>query len=386
MRLLLKTTCCIVSLVYNLDGRATGADTSNHIIQFIFTSDVHYGITRKQFRGDTNVDASVVNKAMIAQINALPKQNFPDDKGVNAGKPIRYIDHLALTGDIANRQEPPSQSATLSWKQFTDDYFHTVTTKAQSGRPTELFLMPGNHDASNAIGSYREMKPATDPASMVGIYNSMIHPYVPKTNASYNYTIDKINYSRDISGVHFVFMNIWPDSATRTWLTKDLARVSSTTPVILFGHDPPEVDKAHLTNPNGAHDINATDKFDNLLPEQFKDANTANPQNTILEQVGLVGFLKLHPNIKAWFHGHNNYTQFYTYKGPDNDISLPVFRSDSPMKGRYSGADETKLAFQLITLDTRTKELTARECLWNTDPSNPSKPIVWGSSITVLLK
>jgi len=54
----------------------------------------------------------------------------------------------------------------------------------------------------------------------------------------------------------------------------------------------------------------------------------------------------------AYFHGHFQLTEFYTWKGPDNDIALNTFRSDSPMKGKFSGKDETKLAFQLIVFDT----------------------------------
>jgi hypothetical protein len=289
------------------------------------------------------------------------------------------------TGDIANRQEPPYPPASVSWKQFTDDYLKSLTIKGSKGLPAELFLVPGNHDVTNAIGSFKEMKPATDPTSMVGIYNLMIHPYVPKTNATFNYATDKINYSRDASGVHFVFLNIWPDSLTRIWLAKDLAKIKPSTPVILFAHDPPAGDPKHFTNPYGSHDMNATDKFENLLAEHYQP-DAGNTQSTVAEENGLVAFLKAHPNIKAYFHGHNNWTEFYTYQGPDKDISLPTFRSDSPMKGRISAMDETKLAFQLISIDTQTKQMTARECLWNTDPKDPAKKIVWGSSVTVSLQ
>ncbi|MEO7530723.1 MAG: hypothetical protein ABIS69_04905, partial [Sediminibacterium sp.] len=208
---------------------------------------------------------------------------------------------------------------------------------------------------------------------------------VAKTNTTFTYATDKINYSKDAPGIHFVFINIWPDSRNRSWLARDLKRVKPTTPVILFAHDPPVGDSKHFTNPYGVHDMNTTDKFENLLEEQYK-VDAINPQSTVKEENGLVAFLKAHPNIKAYFHGHTNWTEFYTYKGPDKDISLPVFRSDSPMKGRLSATDETKLSFQLVSIDTHTKKMTVRECLWNTDPRDPSKPIVWGTSATVSLK
>ncbi len=361
-------------------------DTASQVIQFVFTSDVHYGLTRKTFRGDEDVAAHIVNAAMIKQINTLPGLLLPADKGVRAGKKIGWIDYLIETGDIANRQENHYQSSAASWKQFTDDYFHALTIKNHKRKGTRLFLIPGNHDVSNAIGFYREMHPATDPTSLVGIYNAMMHPLFRKTNSGYRFDKDKVNYSKDISGVHFVFITIWPDSVTRIWLSNDIKKVNTSTPIILFAHDPPEGDYKHFTNPNGTHDINTHDKFENLLTEQFKSGSNTNPQSTVKEEKGLVAFLKAHPNIKAYFHGHINYSEMYTYKGPDNDIALASFRADSPMKGKYSAVDETKLSFQFVTIDTQTKTMTVRECLWNTDPKNPLKPVIWGSGKTVSLR
>jgi len=142
-------------------------------------------------------------------------------------------------------------------------------------------------------------------------------------------TADKVNYSRDIGGIHFLFVNIWPDSANRIWMEKDLKAVSTHVPVIIVAHDPPEGDAAHFTNPNGAHDINAT--------------------------------------------------------GPGHDISLPVFRVDSPMKGKYSSKDETRLSFQLVTIDTGSRKMTVRECLWNADPAGGDTDLFWGESVTISL-
>jgi len=105
----------------------------------------------------------------------------------------------------------------------------------------------------------------------------------------------------------------------------------------------------------------------------------------MIEQKGFVAFLKKHPNIKADFHGHNNWNEYYVYRGPDKDIALNVFRVDSPMKGSISSKDETKLSFQLISIDTGLKKMTVRECLWNSEPINKTAPIQWGESITVPL-
>jgi len=42
---------------------------ASSVINMVFTSDAHYGISRATFRGDTNVTGHKVNEAMIGQIN-----------------------------------------------------------------------------------------------------------------------------------------------------------------------------------------------------------------------------------------------------------------------------------------------------------------------------
>ena len=378
----------IVLLLLGIAGSClyTHAQKNQSVIQFVYTSDVHYGINRKAFRGTENTAASIVNAAMIQQINSLPEMKLPEDNGVRAGQKIVAIDFIAETGDIANKMDIPVQPAAVSWKQFEKDFINGLTITDKNQQKSAILAVPGNHDATNAIGSYKPMQPLTDASSMAGIYNLELKPAVAKTKDTYSYQTDKINYSRDIAGVHFVFVNIWPDSAERIWISNDLQKVSNATPVIIFAHDPPEADPRHFTNPNGHHDLNATDKFENLIPEIFKDDLTATPLKTTIEQRGFVAFLKNHPNIKAYFHGHNNGNEYYTYQGPDNDISLPVFRVDSPMKGRVSANDETKLSFQFVTIDSSLKMMTVRECLWNTNPSDAATPVKWGSSLTISLK
>ena len=363
---------------------------SKNIVQFVYTSDLHYGISRS-FRGEEKVPSKVVNETMIGQINALASTTFPSDSGVNADKKVGSIDYMIITGDITNRQQTGIQSATVSWAQFSTDYLNGGITLRNNKNEKVLFLLTcGNHDVSNAIGYPKPMEPLTDATSMVNIYNMMLSPVTPKTNETYNFKTDKINYTKDIAGVHFMFVTMWPDSANRIWMDKDLKSISLATPVIIFTHDEPECEAKQFTNPNGNHDINATDKFENNVDEMLKDG-TSTKSGTIIEQRGLVTFLKEHKNIKAYFHGNTNSNEFYTYTGPDNDIKLQVFRVDSPMKGDYSGlsakngrGDETKLSFQVISLDGDDKSLTVRECLWNTAGS--TSPIVWGASSTISLK
>jgi hypothetical protein len=160
-------------------------------------------------------------------------------------------------------------------------------------------------------------------------------------------------------------------------MENDLKNVGAGTPVIVFAHDPPEGDPKHFINPHGKHDMNKADQYENLLSDQFTDMVT--------EQGNLEAFLLKHPNITAYFHGHNNWNQFYDWTGPDHAFALHTFRVDSPMKGRFSGSDEKKLSYQIATIDTAARTMTVREVLWNADPNDPNSPVVWGGSTTVAL-
>lgn len=377
-------SCFILTLI---PIKAFCQTTPPQDVEILFTSDAHFGITRKAFRGDSNVVSSTVNAAMIKQMNALPGQSFPADGGVDGGQPITGIDYLIEGGDIANRMEIPIQSAAASWAQFEATYMGGLKLKGHNGQPTSFLIVPGNHDISNAIGYARPMKPLTDPTSMVKIYNLMLHPATPMTNEAYNYATDKINYSRDIKGIHFMFITLWPDSAERIWMEKDLANVAKTTPVIILCHDQPTCEAKHFTNPIAPHNMTLTNKFEDLTAEYYKEGPVAagDDGSTDIEQRGFVKFLKAHPNIKAYIHGNSNWNEFYTYTGPDHDVALPVFRVDSPMKGRFSAKDETKLSFHLISIDAATMKMTVRECLWNTTPTNPSAKMVFGDSKTISL-
>jgi hypothetical protein len=157
--------------------------------------------------------------------------------------------------------------------------------------------------------------------------------------------------------------------------------VSPSTPVLLFTHDQPDVEAKHFINPHGAHDINPRDRFENLLADRF--AGKTVDEETTAEQRQLVHFLGRHRNVIAYFHGNSNWNEFYDWTGPDHTLMLHTFRVDSPMKGHFSASDETKLSFQVATIDPVQQRMTVRECLWNTNPGMPSAPVVWGNSRTV---
>jgi hypothetical protein len=64
-------------------------------VTFVFTSDVHFGINRGNFRGSANVEARVVSAAMVETINALPAITLPRDAGLHAGRAVGPVDFVA---------------------------------------------------------------------------------------------------------------------------------------------------------------------------------------------------------------------------------------------------------------------------------------------------
>jgi hypothetical protein len=369
-----------------LVGAGAAALTVQHTtqIQFVFTSDAHYGLTRPAFRGGSNVSAHIVNAAMVARINALPGATFPSDNGLKAGQTVGPLDFVAEGGDIANREETPEgdriQRAATSWAQFRTDYIDGLTLADRSGQRAPVYTVPGNHDASNAIGFYKPMTPPIDKTAMIEIYNRMMAPATPKSTATYDYARDKVLVSHDLGGIHFVYLTIWPDTVSRAWMDADLSRVLPSTPVIIFTHDQPDAESKHFTNPNGKHDINPIDKFENLLSDRLADGSTVDAPDTI-EQRAFEGFVKRHANLVAYFHGNSNWNEFYDWTGPGHTIVLHTFRVDSPMKGASSATDETMLSFHVVTIDTAVGRMTVRECLWDADP----RRLVWGASRTIVL-
>jgi hypothetical protein len=356
-------------------------------VQFIFTTDSHYGITRPSFRGATNVEAHTVNAAMVASMNQLAHATFPSDGGLRAARPVGPVDFLVDGGDIANREEVAGdtaiQSAAASWSQFRSDYINGLTLLDRAGERTSVYAVPGNHDASNAVGYYKPMAPAIDKTSMVEIYRLMMAPSASKTAGTYDYSEDKVLVSHDVGGIHFVYLTIWPDSRVRAWMEKDLEALSDSPPVILFAHVSPEPDPKMFRNPNGKRDINEIDKFENLLGDTFTGGTVeAAP---VAEGMAWEAFLRKHPNITAYFHGHSNWNQFYDWTGPNHTVALHTFRADSPMKGHFSGTDETKLSYQIATIDTVSRTMTVREVLWNANPQHPGAPPTWGASTTIAL-
>ena len=356
-------------------------------LQFVFTSDAHYGLTRPTFRGATGVDASVVNAALVASINALPVATFPDDEGLGAGQVVGGLDFVAQGGDVANREERRDdgtsiQPASVSWRQFAQGYLEGIRTEDRAGHRTPVFVIPGNHDLSNAFGFYRPMTPPLDAGSYLAIDRLMRGP-LPAADAARQDVPERFFRSMDLGGVHLQFIHLWPDSVMRARMASDLSGVDPAVPVLVFSHDQPDVEAKHFVNPNGAHDLNPGDQFENLLSDIFVDGTSVDAVST-QEQAQLEAFLVAHPNITAYFHGNSNWHQVYDWNGPGRQARVHVVRADSPMKGAVSAADETKLSFEVVTIDRARGLMTVRECLWNA-AGRGRQALTWGESTTIRL-
>ena len=370
-------------------------------------------------------DANTINQALLASLNQVSALTYPNDGGVNAGQVVGGIDMLAVTGDMANRYENNGgtyqntvQIDATSWQQFCATYFPTaagggMALKTSANATPALLLSPGNHDISNAIGYY-DLNPfgtppvgqdATSLCAMIQIatggtlsYNVANAPtYVtggtlgtgvsPSTysealfttkNVAGAYT-NKPDYSLTINGIHFISLSAWPDSGSRAWIDNDLLSVPITTPVMLFTHCYPDVDTSLLTpNPDTGP---FTSKTYQCVVSDKVDPSEVGSTGTSVEQLAMTTWIKTHPNIVAYFHGHTNFNEMYTYTGPNNDIALNCFRLDSPMKGQLSAAaplptataawqqDPTSLlSFQIASINNATMQMTVREIRWYPTP------------------
>lgn len=351
--------CCLVCLA----GMACTFASGGHEIRFIYCSDLHYGIKR-QFRGE-ECDASKVIGEMLKSFDLLYSAELPSDGGAGGGTVFGRPDFIVCTGDISNRMHEGVWQASASWRQFESDWIARLDCP--------IYLVPGNHDISNAIGYPMELTPASDATSALEIYNHNMPEFGHAEISSFDYAANKVHYTFKKDNLRFAFTGLWPDSIMRCWLD-GILKEDTATSTIIFAHDPVEAEAKHFINPNPPHDINSRDWFENLL------ADTCTVSAAGMRPVGnwnrLERFVSEHPQIKAYFHGDCNYNEFYDWKGTDGSISLPVFRVDSPMKGELSAADESLLSYQVVCVDTRSRTITVRECLWN---RHGATSVSWGA-------
>jgi hypothetical protein len=374
-------------------------------VQFLFTSDSHFGDVTKvaaKFQGATQaVDALEVNSRARDAMNTLPSLVAPNDYGVNAGKAFGNFDFIANTGDFASKSVlPPASngnSAAQSWAQWETVYVNGLTLKDNTGAPLPHFLTPGNHDISNALGGPEVMNPALDPTAFVKIYNRMMNPATPLTNSGFDYNQHKVFATKVIGGIHFIFLNQWLDTEMQDKLATYMASIPATAPTVVFAHMPPEQTGGNFRDPasNGI-DFPWAGGFSNYFRDPMHISNILYPATKITaatvptkEVTDLANFLKARKNIVAWFHGHDNFNQFRTWNGENGvlitntmtQLSIPVFRADSPMKGKDSANDPKLLSFHVISIDPAKKLFSVRECLWN--PTNTAGgAVAWGFTET----
>lgn len=350
------------------------------LVQFVYTSDQHYGTPVRHSVGWTKFPPAKSTQRWCRPSIRFPGSRFPRT-AASGRTAVQWADAVISTGDIANRMEGTDErlipSATECWALFEKQYINGLSLKDRAGKAAEVLAIPGNHDVTNAVGFYKAMAPAKDNGSLLAMYNRANNTSM--SPEAFDAKRDKVFLNREYGGVRLLFVQMWPDSAARAWLDAQLANVPSGKPVLLFTHDQPDIEAKHLINPNGSGDINAKDKFENLVSDVSSVQKAK--EVPVKEHRELAAFLKKHPSIVAYFHGNENYNEFYTWGGPDNDIAMPVFRVDSPMKGNASSKDEKLLSFQVVSIDTDARKMTVREALWNADPKHPA--ITWGESKTI---
>lgn len=352
---------------------STVVSAQQRFIQFVYVSDCHYGIER-DFRGRHGVTASDVSRAMVGAIESLPAMTLPADGGVRGGSKIEWVDYLINTGDIANRAEKGVQRSARSWRQFQRDW-SSLGLRDFRGEVSPLFLLPGNHDISNAIGHPSIPRRNTDATSAAEIYNAMLRPDTLITKRTYDRDRHLCNYSFEAGGVLFAFVDMWPDTRNRAWLDTELNRLHEGDASLLFVHDQPDIEAKHLKAP--IYEGYPIIGFENLVGDTSSVANRHKVPEA--EHRQLREFLRTRPAIKGYFHGNENYNEFYEWGAPET--SVPVFRVDSPMKGSVSSEDESQLSFQFVVIDTQERAMTVRELFWN----RPNGGTIWGETITVKL-
>lgn len=124
-----------------------------------------------------------------------------------------------LIRDAASQQEPRARS-----------YFELFAAEMKPRAP--FWTIPGNHDHFGIIWSRSHVSP-TDPLYNRGMY----HQYRGPDYYSFNY-----------GGVHFIGLNTIQlddsayyggvDSVQLAWLTRDVAAVPTSTPIVTFSHIP----------------------------------------------------------------------------------------------------------------------------------------------------
>ncbi len=187
------------------------------------------------------------NRAIVEQMNALPSTDYP----ATIGGQIETPRGVLFMGDMTD------SSQETDWREFERVY---GLTGRDGLLKYPIYEAIGNHDI---------------------IGDSPIKAHVRRRHHS-------LVYSWDWSDVHLICLDMYPDSGTRAWLAKDLAKVGRTRPLVVFFH-------YAIGGP-----------YSDFWPEADKEA---------LAQA-LAGY-----NVLAIFHGHFHHAGHYVWNG--HDVFLP---------------------------------------------------------------
>jgi hypothetical protein len=215
-------------------------------VTFFVASDSHFGA-----RG---MDEQ--NRILVAQMNELPGTAFPPEIGGVVEKPRGVL----FTGDTTD-------NALL--EEFAE-FERVYGLKGHDGLLAyPVFESIGNHDLGTEA------------------------PIKEKARLRHG----GIDYSWDWDDLHLVCLDMYPDAKTRAWLARDLARIPSGTPLVLFFH-------YSLEGP-----------YSDFWEQADKDAFAAD----------LAG-----RNVLAIFHGHEHRVGHYMWRGH------PVFRPGAPRHSSHA--------------------------------------------------
>jgi len=211
------------------------------------------------------------NRALVEQMNALPGTEYPPEIGGRVGTPRGVL----FTGDTTDN------GLLEEFAEFEAVYGRTGT---EGLLRFPVFESIGNHDVTS---------------------DSPIKERAKERHGG-------INYSWDWADLHFVCLDMYPDTATRDWLARDLRRLDARRPLILFFH------------------YSLEGRYSDFWPAEDKQAFA----EALADR-----------NVLAIFHGHEHRVGHYEWRG------YPTFRPGAPRHSSHS--------FLAVRVDARRMSVAA---------------------------
>jgi len=208
-------------------------------------------------------------------MNALPGAPLPRRVGGVVQQPRGVL----IAGDLTDGGTKPQ------WREFVDHY----GLSGKDGRlKFPVYECSGNHDRHTFL------------------FRPVLHGVRRRHGG--------LTYSWDWDDVHLASLDCYPDAGSLRWLTRDLARVGTERPVVIFFHYP-------LLGPY-------SDWWNQNEKNAFRDA--------------IMGY-----NVIAIFHGHYHASNRYRWEGYD------VYNVGSPRHSAHS--------FAVVRITDTTMTVTSRD-------------------------